>query len=136
MQLKESARSSHVTCCWLAFHTQDDRCEFGRVAAEHTYVKVRCEGDRGRPIYATAAKAGEADAAVFEDAVYIFIVLHSDAQLLIKVRDRKESGFYGQVCVYAPGSHALSGLIAICDAWSCKSWKRAEHVIPCNQLCW
>jgi hypothetical protein len=67
-------------------------------AAESTYVKVRCEGDRGRPIYAAAAKAGEADAAVFEDAVYVFVVLHSDAQALIKVRDRKENRFYGQVC--------------------------------------
>ena len=62
---------------------------------------MRCEGDRGRPIFATDAKAGEADTAVFEDAVYLFIVLHSDAQLLIKVRDKKESGFYGQVCMCA-----------------------------------
>lgn len=66
-------------------------------AAEHTYVKVRCEGDRGRPIYATAKKEGEEDAAVFEDAVYIFIILHSDANFLIKVRDTKENRFYGQV---------------------------------------
>ena len=60
-------------------------------------MKVRCEGDRGRPIYAVSTKPGEAEAALFEDAVYIFVVLHSDAQVLIKVRDKKESGFYGQV---------------------------------------
>ena len=67
-------------------------------------MKVRCEGDRGRPIYAVSAKAGEEDAALFEDAVYIFIVLHSDAQVLIKVRDQKEAGFYGQVCALSGGS--------------------------------
>lgn len=75
-------------------------------AAEHTYVKVRCEGDRGRPIFATAAKAGEADAAVFEDAVYVFIVLHSDAVVLIKVRDKKENQFYGQVASPPLGTSA------------------------------
>ncbi|CAL8467040.1 g6576 [Coccomyxa elongata] len=67
--------------------------------AEHTYVKVRCEGDRGRPIYATSRKEGQDDAAVFEDAVFIFIILHSDAHMLIKVRDTKENTFYGQVKV-------------------------------------
>jgi hypothetical protein len=67
------------------------------LAAEQTYVKVRCEGDRGRPIFAKASKEGQEDAAVFEDAVYVFIILHSNAHVLIKVRDRKENTFYGRV---------------------------------------
>lgn len=96
-------------------------CLFVTSAAEHTYVKVRCEGDRGRPIFATAAKPGEEDAAVFEDAVYIFIVLHSDAHLLIKVRDKKETGFYGQVC--APGSPCYHTVRRSIMPTGCRSWR-------------
>ncbi len=78
-------------------------------AAVHTYVKVRCEGDRGRPIYATSKKEGQDDAAVFEDAVFIFIILHSDAHMLIKVRDTKENTFYGQVQTLLPNSPLPEG---------------------------
>ena len=49
-----------------------------------TYVKVRCEGDRGKLKY-SCNKEGEA--ATFEDAVYIFVILHSNAEFLIKVKD-------------------------------------------------
>lgn len=59
---------------------------------------MRCEGDRSCPVYATAEKAGEEDAAVFEGSPeVIFIVLHSDAHVMLKVRDRREGGFYGAV---------------------------------------
>ena len=67
-------------------------------AAKHTYCKVRCEGDRSCPVYATAEKEGEEDAAVFEGSPeVIFIVLHSNAHVMMKVRDRREGGFFGTV---------------------------------------
>ena len=49
-------------------------------------------------MYATAEKEGEEDAAVFEGSPeVIFIVLHSNAHVLFKVRDRREGGFFGTV---------------------------------------
>ena len=67
-------------------------------AAKHTYCKVRCEGDRSCPVYATAEKEGEEDAAVFEGSPeVIFIVLHSNAHIMMKVRDQREGGFFGTV---------------------------------------
>lgn len=67
-------------------------------AGKHTYVKVRCEGDRSSPVYAAADKEGEEDAAVFEGSPeIIFIVLHSNAHVMMKVRDRREGGFFGTV---------------------------------------
>ena len=71
-------------------------------AAQHTYVKVRCEGDRSSPVYATAEKDGEEDAAVFTGSPQaIFIVLHSNAHVMMKVRDRQEGGFFGSVSAFA-----------------------------------
>ena len=64
-------------------------------AVTSTYVKVRCEGDRGKLKYASNK---EGEAATFEDAVYIFVILHSNAEFLIKVKDDKDASFYGQVC--------------------------------------
>ncbi len=59
---------------------------------------MRCEGDRSCPVYATAEKEGEEDAAVFEGSPeVIFIVLHSNAHAMIKVRDQREGGFFGTV---------------------------------------
>ena len=67
-------------------------------AARDTYCKVRCEGDRSCPVYATAEKEGGEDAAVFEGSPeVIFIVLHSDAHVMLKVRDRREGGFFRAV---------------------------------------
>lgn len=34
---------------------------------------------------------------VFEKAIFIYVVLHSNAQFLIKVKDDKDGSFYGQV---------------------------------------
>ena len=49
-------------------------------------------------MYATAEKAGEEDAAVFDGSPeVIFIVLHSNAHVMMKVRDRREGGFFGTV---------------------------------------
>ena len=49
-------------------------------------------------MYATAGKAGEEDAAVFDGSPeVIFIVLHSNAHIMMKVRDRQEGGFFGTV---------------------------------------
>ncbi|CAK0735032.1 hypothetical protein CVIRNUC_000518 [Coccomyxa viridis] len=81
--------------------------------AQHTYVKVRCEGDRSSPVYATAEKDGEEDAAVFTGSPQaIFIVLHSNAHVMMKVRDRQEGGFFGSVTVgvtdIEQGSHVRS----------------------------
>ena len=59
-----------------------------------TYVKVRCEGDRGKLKYASNK---EGEAATFEDAIFIFVILHSNAEFLIKVKDDKDASFYGQV---------------------------------------
>ena len=71
-------------------------------AALHTYVKVRCEGDRSSPMYATAEKDGEEDAAVFTGSPEaIFIVLHSNAHVMMKARDKQEGGFYGTVSAFA-----------------------------------
>ena len=66
--------------------------------ANKTYVKVRCEGDRTRPFYAKP-KEGSTEAAVFEDAQYGFIVVHSNAVMLMKARDDARGQFYGQVGV-------------------------------------
>lgn len=49
-------------------------------------------------MYATADKEGEEDAALFEGSPeVIFIVLHSNAHVMMKVRDRREGGFFGTV---------------------------------------
>jgi hypothetical protein len=49
-------------------------------------------------VYATADKAGEEDAAVFDgNPEIIFIVLHSNAHVLMKVRDKREGAFFGTV---------------------------------------
>ena len=63
-------------------------------AAASTYVKTRCEGDRSKPKYAKEGPTPNTH--VFEDATLIFIVLHSNAQFLIKVKDDKDGSFYGQ----------------------------------------
>ena len=65
-------------------------------AASNTYVKVRCEGDRTRPFYAKQEE-GSSDSAVFENAQYGFIILHSNAVMLVKARDQAKGQFYGQV---------------------------------------
>lgn len=64
--------------------------------AHKTYVKVRCEGDRTRPIYAKR-REDDADTASFEDAKFGFIIVHSNAVVLIKARDQSRGNFYGQV---------------------------------------
>ena len=87
-------------------------------AAQHTYVKVRCEGDRSSPVYATAEKAGEEDAAVFTGSPEtIFIVLHSNAHVMMKVRDRQEGGFFGTVSA-STGPHPV--------------WRMAEKSFYCT----
>ena len=53
-------------------------------------------------MYATAEKDGEEDAAVFTGSPEaIFIVLHSNAHVMMKARDRQEGGFYGTVSASA-----------------------------------
>ena len=92
-------------------------------AAQHTYVKVRCEGDRSSPVYATAEKDGEEDAAVFTGSPEaIFIVLHSNAHVMMKVRNRQEGGFFGSVSAFAspcPEWHMAKSKIFQCIA--CKT---------------
>lgn len=73
----------------LTVKSGDDR-------AHKTYVKVRCEGDRTRPIYAKR-REDDADTASFEDAKFGFIIVHSNAVVLIKARDQSRGNFYGQV---------------------------------------
>ncbi|KAK9824108.1 hypothetical protein WJX72_007801 [[Myrmecia] bisecta] len=69
----------------------------GSANAASTSVKVRCEGDRGKPKAATA-KQGEPDRGVFKDAVFIFIILHSNAVVHIKVKDKKSGNrYFGQI---------------------------------------
>lgn len=74
----------------------DSSC--AHAAASKTYVKVRCEGDRTRPFYAKQEEDSP-DSAVFENAQYCFIILHSNAIMLVKARDRDKGHFYGQVSV-------------------------------------
>ena len=53
-------------------------------------------------MYATAEKDGKEDAAVFTGSPEpIFIVLHSNAHVMMKVRDRQEGGFFGTVSAFA-----------------------------------
>jgi hypothetical protein len=82
---------------------------------------VRCEGDRSSPVYATADKEGEEDAAVFEGSPeIIFIVLHSNAHVMMKVRDRREGGFFGTVtsallsCIHN-ADLALAAVVSFAD---------------------
>ncbi len=79
---------------WPPDSTQANCARLPFFAVASTYVKVRCEGDRGKLKYASNK---EGEAATFEDAIFIFVILHSNAEFLIKVKDDKDASFYGQV---------------------------------------
>lgn len=92
-------------------------------AAQSTYIKVRCEGDRTMPLYSDAAD-GDSTSANFRSKDLVLIVIHSDAVAVIKVRDKKEgTAFYGQVQIYhSPLSPLMSGhnqQLAGSDVWKC-----------------
>ncbi|KAK9805362.1 hypothetical protein WJX73_006658 [Symbiochloris irregularis] len=74
------------------------RLEASEERAGKTYVKVRCEGDRTRPFYAKPEEDSP-DSAVFENAQYCFVILHSNAVMLVKARDQDKGHFYGQAAV-------------------------------------
>ena len=66
-------------------------------------------------MFATAEKEGEEDAAVFEGTPeVIFIVLHSNAHVMLKVRDRREGGFFGTVRPRHSSSVSASLLVSLC----------------------
>ena len=80
-------------------------------AAESTYVKVHCEGDRTRPLFATGKGEAE-DSAVFDSTPLMFVVIHSYATVLIKARDKKEGAlFYGQVLLDYPNLCRLTAVV-------------------------
>ena len=83
-------------------------------------------------MYATAEKEGEEDAAVFEGSPeVIFIVLHSSAHVMMKVRDRREGGFFGTV------SAIISSICVAClcpPLHSVASGEKCHPVTACRAL--
>ena len=79
-------------------------------------------------MYATAEKNGEEDAAVFTGSPEaIFIVLHSNAHVMMKVRDRQEGGFFGSVSAF--GSPCPEWLVAKSKTFQCIACKTATAVL-------
>ena len=63
-----------------------------------TYVKMSCEGDRSRAIYTHPGEEGGGRLAFADTAATVFIVLHSQASLHIKIRDNRSKAYLGHVC--------------------------------------
>ena len=68
-------------------------------AASSTYLKLACENDRSRTIYAQQGTDGSGDLGFADSATVVFIVVHSTAVLLVKVRDDRSKGYLAQVCI-------------------------------------
>ena len=66
-------------------------------AASSTYLKLACENDRSRAIYAQQGTDGSGDLGFADSAAVVFIVVHSTAVLLVKVRDDRSKGYLAQV---------------------------------------
>ena len=66
-------------------------------AASTTYLKLACESDRSRAIYTRPSEDGSGDLGFADTAAVVFIVLHSTAILLVKVRDNRSKGYLAQV---------------------------------------